>query len=181
MVLCINDLSFFLIFRTFSEIPESTWLTFLPAARQLVLSLNVQSENESTKKTKKSKKSKSRKTHSDEDEITETKQNGEMDGIPPTTHERALCCALAKIAGKLKTIEKRSVLSANSGHTAYRLDIPEHISAQRKGLCYSLLGKKLESEITESIRNLSFIKGRTVSFKAWPVSYSERNDITNCH
>ena len=121
-------------------------------------SLSSPTQDGVVKKSKKSKKSKSQK------EGEEVIQNGHSEDSAPTAHERALCCALAKIAGKLKAIESRSTLSAHSGLTAYRLDIPEHISAQRKGLCYSLLGKRLDSEITESIRNLAFIKGRTVSF-----------------
>ncbi|KAH9281186.1 Nucleolar RNA helicase 2 [Echinococcus granulosus] len=140
--------------QTFSEIPESTWSTFLPAARRLVKSTVSQTNTGVSKKPKKSKKSKT-----DDSKEPEKVQNGHSD-IPVSTYEKALCCALAKIAGKLKTMESRSILSAHADLTAFRLGLPHHMTAHRKGFCYSLLTKQLDSEITESIRNLAIIKGR---------------------
>ncbi|KAL5963543.1 Nucleolar RNA helicase 2 [Taenia solium] len=140
--------------QIFSEIPESTWSTFLPAARRLVEAIVSQKNTELGKTLKKQKKSKGK-----DDKETEIVQNGHSD-VPASIYERALCCALAKIAGKMKTIESRSVLTAHAGLTAFRLDLPQHRTAHKKGLCYSLLSKQLDSNATESIRNLAFIKGR---------------------
>lgn len=120
-------------------------------------SIVSQSNAESGKKPKKQKKSKIK------DDKAEILQNGHSDP-PVSIYEKALCCALAKIAGKMKAIESRSVLTAHAGLTAYRLDLPQHMTAHKKGLCYSLLSKQLDSNTTESIRNLAFIKGRRVSF-----------------
>ncbi|VDN97212.1 unnamed protein product [Rodentolepis nana] len=148
---CAEELS-----QTFAEIPETIWSAFLPAARRLVQSLHtsVNTEDlESTKKLKKSKKSKRK------PEAEEQQNNGHVE-IPTCIYEKVLCCALAKISGKLKAIESRSALTAYPGMTAYRLDIPENMTAHKKGLCYSLLSNQLDPETTESIRNLSFIKGR---------------------
>ncbi|KAM7542748.1 hypothetical protein Aperf_G00000003250 [Anoplocephala perfoliata] len=142
--------------QTFSEIPESTWSTFLPAARRIVESFNTTLDTKEPESPKKSKKSKLK--NGLEKEALKDK-NG-LTEISPCVYEKALCCALARIAGKLKALESRSVLSAHPGLTAYRLDIPERMTAHRKGLCYSLLSNQLDSNITESIRNLSFIKGR---------------------
>lgn len=154
-------MNIFLSYRTFAEIPEATWTAFLPAARRLVQSLCTSTEVEGDESAKKSKKKskKSKKLEEDEEEIHE---NGRME-VPSSIYEKVLCCALAKIAGKLKAIESRSALSAIPGLTAYRLDIPQHMTAHKKGLCYALLSKQLNSDTTESIRNLSFILGRKVS------------------
>ncbi|KAL7053666.1 hypothetical protein AAHC03_026914 [Spirometra sp. Aus1] len=78
-----------------------------------------------------------------------------------TEYERALCCALARISGKMKAIESRSLFTATAGLTAYKLTVPPHVTAHRKGLAYSLLNQQLSSEVTESIKSLAFIKGRT--------------------
>ncbi|KAL5105522.1 hypothetical protein TcWFU_006904 [Taenia crassiceps] len=140
--------------QTFLEIPESTWSTFLPAARRLVESVVPQTNPELGKKSKKQKNSKMQ-----DGKEAGIVQNGHLD-VPISIYEKALCCALAKIAGKMKTIESRSVLTAHAGLTAYRLDLPQHMTAHKKGLCYSLLSKQLDSDATQSIRNLAFIKGR---------------------
>ncbi|VDM00039.1 unnamed protein product [Schistocephalus solidus] len=78
-----------------------------------------------------------------------------------TECERALCCALARISGKTKAIESRSMLTAQAGLTAYKLTVPPHVTAHRKGLAYSLLNQQLSPEVTENIKNLAFIKDRT--------------------
>ncbi|VDM17600.1 unnamed protein product [Hydatigera taeniaeformis] len=139
--------------QTLSEIPESIWSTFLPAARRLVESIS-KTNTELVKKSKKLNKLKGRGV-----EDPKMVQNGHSD-VPVLIYERILCCALAKIAGKMKTMGSRSALTAHAGLTAYRMDLPEHMTAHKKGLCYALLGKQLESEIVQSIRNLAFIKGR---------------------
>lgn len=147
------------IFRSLAEIPEATWSAFLPAARRLVQSLYTPTNSEGVEPSIKSKKCKKSKKES---EAEEEQKNGHIE-IPSNIYEKVLCCALAKMAGKLKAIESRSALTAHPGMTAYRLDIPEHMTAHKKGLCYSLLSNQLDPETTESIRNLSFIKGRKVS------------------
>ncbi|VDD82420.1 unnamed protein product [Mesocestoides corti] len=146
--------------EAFAEIPETTWSTFLPAARSLVDSLVPEVPSNATpapmKKSKKSKKA--AKQEADDDAGAEEHNGSESSLI--RVYERVLCCALAKIAGKMKTLENRSVLSAHAGLTAYRLNIPAHMTAHRKGLCYSLLGRYLGPAITDTIRNLALIKGR---------------------
>lgn len=106
------------------------------------------------------------------DQLDAEEQNGEDELITDDTKlqntmqvagERALCCALAQIAGKLTgTTGGRSLLSAHAGLTAYKLIIPDHMTAHRKGLAFSLLGRHLNGPITDSIRNLAFIKNRKV-------------------
>ncbi|VDN15141.1 unnamed protein product, partial [Dibothriocephalus latus] len=100
---------------------------------------------------KKSKKS--RKSKCDDSQADQSKSVTEC--------ERALCCALARISGKTKAIEARSMLTAQAGLTAYKLTVPPHVTAHRKGLAYSLLNQQLSPEITETIKNLLFTKGRT--------------------
>lgn len=117
-----------------------------------------------TKKSKKLAKRKSKKsTESDGTDDSSSEHNAVLDiGLQLKAHERTLCCALAKIAGKMEAMESRSALSAHAGLIAYRLDIPPHMTAHRKGLCYSLLSRYLEPAVTDSIRNLALIKGRKV-------------------
>ncbi|KAM3186157.1 hypothetical protein ACTXT7_004893 [Hymenolepis weldensis] len=144
------------LFQNLAEIPEATWSAFLPAARRLVQSLYTPTNTEDIEPSTKLKKCKKFKK---DPEAGEEQKNGHVE-IPSSIYEKVLCCALAKMSGKLKAIESRSALTAHPGMTAYRLDIPEHMTAHKKGLCYSLLSNQLDPETTESIRNLSFIKGR---------------------
>nr|VZI23408.1 unnamed protein product [Spirometra erinaceieuropaei] len=102
-------------------------------------------------KIKKSKKSRKGKSEDSQTDLTTS----------VTEYERALCCALARISGKMKAIESRSLFTAKAGLTAYKLTVPPHVTAHRKGLAYSLLNQQLSSEITENIKSLAFIKGRT--------------------
>lgn len=130
----------------------------MPAVRSLIDSLGGQVNGDSNGDAE-PKKSKKRKVKAEESE-----EMSESSSATIELYQRALCCALAKIAGKLSGIEGRSVLTGKSGVTAFKLDLPPKLIPKGKSLCYSLLNNQLEQETTESIRNLVFLKNRRVSF-----------------
>ncbi|CAL8073607.1 unnamed protein product [Calicophoron daubneyi] len=152
------------LFKSFLSMPDATWSAFMPMAESLVQAMQNEGQPNSDKK--KASKKKKVKTKQASDESANPEESHKMDLLT-----RALCCALARLSGKDGTVESRSLLNAQKGLTTYRLDLNHR--AERKGEAYGVLRQQLPDEVTESIRNLGFIEGRTGFVFDLPSDFNE--------